>query len=60
MSPEALPQQRLNEVVGLPPKPDGFDVSVEYVESLGKRYPKGYPDALYRPAPPLEVTVTEK
>jgi hypothetical protein len=43
MSPEALPQQRLNEVVGLPPKPDGFDVSVEYIESLGKQYPKGSP-----------------
>ena len=43
MSPEALPQQRLNEVVGFPPRPDGLDVSVEYIDSLGKEYPKGTP-----------------
>ncbi len=43
MSHIVLPGQRLNEVVELPPKPEGLDVSVEYVDSMGEEYPKGSP-----------------
>ncbi len=46
MSSEDLPQQRVNEVVGLPSRPDGLDISVELINSLGKQYPKGSPRKL--------------
>jgi hypothetical protein len=36
MSPGELPQQRIHEVITLPPKPEPFDCSVGYVQ-----FPKG-------------------
>lgn len=46
MSPGARPQQRLNEVVGLPPKPVGLDVSIERESPLAEHHPKGSPRKL--------------
>ncbi len=46
MSPDELPQQQINEVVDLPPRPDGLDVSIEALNSMGKDYPKGSPRKL--------------
>ena len=43
MSPGVLPRQRLNEVTGLPVRPDGLDVSIERESPLAERYPKGSP-----------------
>ena len=40
MSPELLPRQKLNEVVGLPPRPEGLDVKIEWEHRLKKEHPK--------------------
>ena len=46
MSPELLPRQKLNEVVGLPPRPEGLDVKIEWEHRLKKEHPKGSPRKL--------------
>ena len=47
MTPDARPKQRLNEVVGLPAKPDDMDVFVEWVNPIAsERHPKGTPRKL--------------
>ena len=47
MTPDARPKQRLNEVVGLPAKPDDMDVFVEWVNPIAsERRPKGTPRKL--------------
>ena len=40
MTPDARPKQRVNEVVGLPAKPDDMDVCVEWVNPIAsERHP---------------------
>ena len=47
MTPDALPKQRLNEVVGLPEKPDDLNVLIQWTNGIGsKKYPKGTPRKL--------------
>ena len=47
MTPDALPKQRLNEVVGLPEKPDDLNVLIQWTNSIGsKKYPRGTPRKL--------------
>ena len=43
MSPEALPQQRIHEVVGLPERPEEFDCEVGYGDSPNSEMPKNVP-----------------
>jgi hypothetical protein len=43
MSPEALPQQRIHEVVGLPERPAEFDCEVGYGVVPGNALPKNSP-----------------
>ena len=43
MSPEALPQQRIHEVVGLPERPEEFDCEVGYGVSPNSEMPKNVP-----------------
>jgi hypothetical protein len=45
MSPEALPQQRIHEVVGLPERPEPFDCLVGYGEVPKKIIPKSGPSS---------------
>ncbi len=41
MTPDALPKQRLNEVVGLPKKPDDLNVLIQWTNGIGpKNIPK--------------------
>ena len=49
MTPEELPQQRLNKVVTIPPKPDNLDIHLDFwyqSEGLLKDRPKGTPRKL--------------
>ena len=47
MTPGARPKQGLNEVVGLPDKPDGQNLLIEWKDPIpSKRYPKGTPRKL--------------
>ena len=44
MTPDALPKQRLNEVVELPEKPNDLNVLIQWTNGIGsKKYPKGTP-----------------
>lgn len=43
MSPEALPQQRIHEVVGLPDRPEPFDCHVGYGAVPADVIPKSGP-----------------
>ena len=47
MTPDVRPKQRLNEVVGLPDKPDDLNVLIEWKDPIkSKHYPKGTPRKL--------------
>ena len=47
MTPDALPNQRLNEVVGLPQKPDDLNVLIQWTNGIvPNKYPKGTPRKL--------------
>ena len=47
MTPEALPKQRLNEVVRLPEKPADLNIFIQWIDGIGpKKYPKGTPRKL--------------
>ena len=47
MTPDARPKQRLNEVVGLPNKPDDLNIMIEWKDPIPSgRYPKGTPRKL--------------
>ena len=37
MTPDALPKQRLNEVVGLPKKPDDLNVLIQWTNGIGPK-----------------------
>ena len=44
MTPDVRPKQRLNEVVGLPDKPDDLNILIEWKDPItSKHYPKGTP-----------------
>ena len=46
MSPEDLPKQRLNEVVGLPTRPSDLKIQIDRHKPLSKHRPKGSPRKL--------------
>jgi hypothetical protein len=46
MSPELLPKQRLNEVVGLPPRPEALETQIDWLEPLSENRPKRSPRKL--------------
>ena len=39
MTPDALPKQRLNEVVGLPEKPNDLNVLIQWTNGIGPKTP---------------------
>ena len=41
MTPEALPKQRLNEVVSLPEKPADLNICIQWIDGIGLKIPKG-------------------
>ena len=47
MTPDVRPGQRLNEVVGLPDKPDDLNILIEWKDPIPfKNHPKGTPRKL--------------
>ena len=47
MTPDVRPKQRLNEVVGIPDKPDDLNILIEWKDPIiFKHYPKGTPRKL--------------
>ena len=47
MTPDVRPKQRLNEVIGLPAKPDDLNILIEWKDPItSKHYPKGTPRKL--------------
>ena len=46
MTPEALPKQRLNEVVRLPEKPADLNIYIQWIDGIGsKKYPREHQES---------------